>query len=73
MKREVASAYCIVRLEILSHYVKGSLIRSWIVHKRGELPGPVTESDMLNTLRPTGHKPCKYARYVAKSWNTRTL
>lgn len=29
----------------------------------------VTESDTLNTSRPTGHKPCKYARYVAKSWN----
>jgi len=32
MNREVVSAYCNVRLEILSHYVKGSPIRSWVAH-----------------------------------------
>lgn len=34
-------------------------------HEHGGIAWPVTESDVLNTSRPTGHKPRKYARYVA--------
>lgn len=66
--------HCIVPLEILSHYVKGSTIWPWVVRKSAEnCLASNRESDTLNTSRPTGHKPCKYARYVAKSWNVLAL